>query len=165
MINQSCPHYTAESISSLRNKGRRFLLSAILLSVITLSICITLCLDITTGNAGSRRNLIICLSTLGSLSAVALIEEGRLPALREAAHEEGVLRESEEVCSGRILHLGTEHPIPKSISFIPVSLETEEGPRELKLNALFRKSFPAPGQMLRIHIRRGYIVAWEADFP
>ena len=162
-MNHFCLRYTPESISFLRNRGRRFLLFAVLLVVFTLSVCIVLCCGITTGNAGLRRILVICLSALGSWSAVALIGEGMLPLLREAAHEEGVLREAEEICSGRIVSLAADHPIPKSISFIPVSFEAKEGCRELKLNARFRKDFPAPGQILRVHIRRGYIVAWEAD--
>ena len=155
--------YMPEDRQALRAKGRRFRLAAIIVGILTLIVCVRLCFGITTRDAALRLALVIACSTLGSFVAVCLLEWGMLPARREASHAEGILQEAEEPVSGRIQALAPAFSIPKSITFHTVSLETEHGPRQLKLNARFRRDFPAPGKYVRLAVRRGYIAAWEVD--
>ena len=95
------------------------------------------------------------------LAAVLLLGESALPAGREADHEEGVLKEEAEVRTGRIGQIAPAFRIPKSIAFHTVTLETEEGPVSLKLNARHRNIFPEPGTRIRAETRRDYVTAWE----
>lgn len=160
---KTVPPYTPESVWNLRNRERRFLLAAVFSACLALALCTALCFGVRTRNADFRRTLTVCLSALGSWAAAELILQGALPARREAAHEEGVMREAESAAAGRISRLDKDFQIPKSIAFTPVTLEGPDGGISLKLNARFRKRFPQPGRTVRARVRRGYITAWEEE--
>ena len=155
--------YSPESVKAHRGRARRAGRAALLTALGALAVCIALCFGITTRNAGLRQGLVIALSALAGWAAVLLTENGMITARREAAHEEGVLREEETVCAGPVKAVGKPFQIPKSIAFVPVTVETEDGETELKLNARFRKTFPGAGRKVRLRVRRGYITAWEAE--
>ena len=153
--------YTPESVRRLRDRARRAVAAAAGAGAAALCGCIALCAGVRTANAGTRLTLTIALSALGLFTAVTLLEDVRKPALREAAHEEGVLREAAVTAEGRIAAVGDPHPIPKSITFLPVTLETADGAVSLKLNARLAGDFPAEGRRVRAETRRGYLTAWE----
>lgn len=154
--------YTPERIETLRKKAGKAAWTAAVLAGTALLACIALCIGIRTANADLRRILVILISACGSAAAVFLLERIRLPALREAAHEEGVLKETPEVYQGIIMDRGTAFSIPKSITFLPVKIQEEGKEIALKLNAEWADRFPLVGSALQAEARRGYIVAWEA---
>ena len=153
--------YTPEEVRRLRKNARRARGLAALLGAAALAGCVALCFGLRTENLLRRQTAAIILSTLGSFAAVLLLGEGALPARREADHEEGVLKEEAEVRTGRIGQIAPVFRIPKSIAFHTVTLETEEGPVSLKLNARHRKIFPEAGTRIRTETRRDYVTAWE----
>ena len=153
--------YTPEEVRRLRKNARRARGLAALLGAAALAGCVALCFGLRTENMLRRQTAAIFLSTLGSFAAVLLLGEGALPAGREADHEEGVLKEEAEVRTGRIGQIAPAFRIPKSIAFHTVTLETEEGPVSLKLNARHRKIFPEAGTRIRTETRRDYVTAWE----
>ena len=155
--------YTPLEAEALRGKAKKAGWAALCLTAAALAGCVLLCMGIRTRNAPLRQAAVIALSTLAGWAAIALVEGIRIPALREAAHEEGVLREAAEGHEGVILTLGDRMVIPKSIAFVPVTLGEVGGETALKLNARFKKAFPAAGTRVRVETRRGYITGWEAE--
>ena len=160
---KAAPPYTPESVRALESLERRFLTAAVLTASLGLAVCAALCFGVRTRNADFRRTLVICLSALSAWTAVELTVQGTLPARREAAHENGVMREEETAAAGKVVRLEKDFRIPKSIAFTAVTLEGPEGEIPLKLNARFRKGFPPPGRTVRVRVRRGYIMAWEEE--
>ena len=155
--------YTPRDAEALRGKAGKAGRAAIILGALALVGCVALCLGIRTRNAPSRQAAAIALSALAGWAVLWMLEGVRTPALREAAHEEGVLREKAERHEGVIRPLGDRMVIPRSIAFVPVTLEEAEGEAALKLNARFRKVFPAAGTRVRVETRRGYITGWETE--
>ena len=154
--------YTREGIEQLRRRAGKALLAAAVLGATALAGCAGLCFDIRTRNADARRAMVIALSTLGSWGAVCLWAGIRTPALREAEHEEGVLKEPPETHAGEILGVGNAFAIPKSIAFRTVTIREGEEDVSLKLNDPAARDCPAAGRRIRAEARRGYITAWEA---
>ena len=154
--------YTQEGVQQLHSRAEKALRAAVILGAVCLAGCIALCFGIRTRNAETRQLLVIALSTAGSWGAVCLWAGIRIPALREASHEEGVLKEAAEAHTGEILQVGEAYAIPKSIAFRTVTLREGEEEVPLKLNDRAARGFPAPGRLIRTETRRGYITAWEA---
>ncbi len=153
--------YTAEEILRLRKKSGKARMLAVLTGAAALTCCIALCFGLRTENMDRRRLTVIALSSLGSFAALCLFAEAAVPAKREADHTEGVLREEAKEITGTVRQTAPAFRIPKSIAFHRVTLDTEEGPVTVKLNARFRKGFPETGTPIRAETRRDYITAWE----
>lgn len=153
--------YTPERAASWRKKAGRVALLAAGTAAVTLAGCTALCFGVTTENAEGRLRGTVILFALGLFAVWTLLREGRKPALREAEHEEGVLKAPPEERKGFIRGIGQPHPIPGSITFLPVMLEEKGEPVSLKLNARLREAFPAAGTGVRLETRRGYITGWE----
>lgn len=154
-------YYSPEGISKLKDGARKAKIGSWAALAGALLGCIALCTGIRTVNAESRKLLAIVLSSLGGCCAIVLWEAVCLPRLREAAHEAGVLKEPAEIHQGQVLSVGEKHPIPKSIAFLPVTLQEEGRETGLKVNARFRGELPGIGQEIRAESRRGYLTAWE----
>ena len=154
--------YTPEGVRRLRARAEKARRGAVILAAACLAGCAALCFGVRTRNAAARQTLAIALSTAGSWGAVCLWAGIRTPALREAAHEEGVLKETAETRVGEILRVGEPVAIPKSIAFRTVALREGGEEVSLKLNDRAARDFPAAGRRIRAEVRRGYITAWEA---
>ncbi len=153
--------YTPEGAEAWRRKAGTVSGLTAGIAAVTLAGCAALCFGVTTENAEGRLQGTVILFSLGLFAVWTLLREARKPALREAEHEEGVLKSPSEVREGCVREIGQPHPIPGSITFLPVVLEEKGEPVSLKLNARFRKEFPAAGAEVRLETRRGYITGWE----
>ncbi|MBQ3705442.1 MAG: hypothetical protein II888_03225 [Clostridia bacterium] len=162
-------YYSPEGISKLKDSARKAGIVAWAVLAAAVLGCAALCLGIRTANAESRKLLAIMLSALGECAAIVLWEAVRRPSLREAAHEAGVLKQPEKIHQGRVLSIGEKHSIPRSIAFLPVTVQEEGGETALKVNARFLGELPEIGKDIRAVSRRGYLTAWEpaedADEP
>ena len=155
--------YSPENIHLLRNRARKATIAAAVVLALVLIGCMALCFGIRTRNADTRRLIAIVLSALGGWIIIGLMEGVRVPCLREASHEEGVLSHVPESHQGVILSLEKAVAIPQSIVFLPVSLLEGDQKISLKLNTRHQKVFPSPGQFVTVETRRGYITAWEGE--
>ena len=137
---------------------------ALAVGAVALAACVALCFGVRTKNAAERQWITVGVSCLGGWVAILLLDLLIIPQGRQAAHEEGILRDGaaqRETFEGTVVSVGALRRIPRSAAFYPVTVANPAGEEmQLKLNPEKAKGFPAAGSAIRGVTSRKYITAY-----
>lgn len=153
--------YGNQRATQLQKRADRYQWISFAVAALSLAGCILLCTQVRTANASRLLGFTIGLSALGGWAVMLLIAFGQRPAKAEAGHIRGLLDAPEETYVGQLTVSKEGFQIPGSIVVRKARLQTGEETLTLNLNARFAARMPAPGTLVRLTVKRKFIIAVE----
>lgn len=155
------PLYTLSEVRSLTRRKNRCRLWALILSVLTAAVCITLCFFVRTGNAGKLQLLVTVVFMLGGWAVILLLRAGYFPAKALKAHCEGMLSGVPDEYRGILTVTGQAIRIPKSVVARRVTLR--DGEEEIALSVEDGRAavLPVTDGPVRVAVVRKFITSVE----
>ena len=156
--------YDRETLEGRRKRIRRRRIAAGAVALVTLAVCIFFCAITNTANAEAMERAAVIASSLGGavviLMHVFLIRDEK--AL--ADHEQRILGEAKTQTAGTVQVGDVPRSIPRSISVVPVLVDTGEKQEHLQVEASRAKVLrdaAAGGALLQVEKAQSYISGYE----
>lgn len=153
--------YTKELISKALARKRFSVLFIRIIALISIVLCILLCIFSNTVNAAEHMLCTMAICTVSGWAGILISTLMLKPARAYCEHAAGLEKEEEVLVTGTISDIGQPFHIPNSIDAVRILIETEGEVQTL--HVIYDKAMllPACGSRVKLIRKRTYVWALE----
>ena len=153
--------YTKAELLKLERKYSCCKRVILVLILISLFLCIALCVFTRTVNSTQHLLATVSVSVISGWIVIFLLNIVLLPMLHEISHRRGIMKEQKTIEDAIIVSAGERIHIPGSIDIVTIQANVGSETKTYRILARFAADIPVSGSKIRISSMRGYVTWLE----